>query len=64
MIETDKARQLAMILQAIEEAEREMADYRASHKERMETLHHEAWKLRCEILSGQKTLPMEPETAA
>ena len=56
-----QAQRLAMILQAIEDAEREMADYRADFKSRVERLQKQAWQLRNEILSGQMTLEAEPD---
>lgn len=55
----DKAKQLAMVLQAIEDAEREMADYRTDYKARMERLLNSARILRNEILTGQESLPIE-----
>ena len=55
-----QAQRLALILQAIEDAEREMADYRAEHKSRLERLQKQAWQLRNEILGGQMPLEGEP----
>lgn len=52
----DRAQQLAMILQAIEDAEQEMSEYRAAHKDRIERLRGEAFKLRNAILFGQLTI--------
>lgn len=51
---------LAMILQAIEDAEREKEDYNKAWKSRMQNLTTQAWATRCEILGGQMELPVEP----
>ena len=52
----NQAERLALILQAIEDAERQMADYRKDYTARMEHLRQQAWQLRNEILSGQLTI--------
>jgi hypothetical protein len=57
----DRAHQLALILQAIEDLEREKADFNADHKARMERLQKHAWQLRNDILSGQLSLVVEAE---
>jgi vacuolar-type H+-ATPase subunit H len=55
----EQARRLAMLLQAIEQEERNFAEARTEHKDCMERLHNQAYALRQEILSGQKPLPLE-----
>jgi predicted metal-dependent hydrolase len=52
----NQAEHLALILQAIEDVDREMANYRVDYKARRETLEQQAWKLRNQILSGQLTI--------
>ena len=56
----DPGHRLAMILQAIDREEMEFAEQKLEHKTRMETLRHEAWKLRQQIIGGQEELPLEP----
>jgi len=56
----DRAKQLAMIYQAIEDCDREFAEERAEYKERRESLIEEARKLRTIILSGQFELLPDP----
>ena len=51
---------LAMILQSIDREEMEFAEQKLEHKKCMETLRHEAWKLRQQIITGQEELPLEP----
>ena len=62
----DKARHLALILQAIDDLEMEFAEYKTDYKERMTKLVNEAATLKRNILSGQMTLTdiaAEPEAA-
>jgi hypothetical protein len=58
--ENDRARLLALALQAVEDLEEEKAEWNAEYKARMETLLQSARKLRREILTGQQRLPLEP----
>jgi hypothetical protein len=57
----DRAKRLAMILQGIEDCER---DFRTEYKDRLTRLTNQAAALRNEILSGQATLPIDPTEAA
>lgn len=52
----DRAKQLAMILQAIDDAEMEFAEYKTDFKKRMTTLVNHAAQLKRDILSGQLTI--------
>ena len=56
----DTGHRLAMILQSIDREEMEFAEQKLEHKSRIETLRHEAWKLRQQIITGQEELPLEP----
>jgi len=60
MTEMTLGTKLAMILQAIEDTEREKKDYDKSWKSRMQNLETQAWATRTEILSGQMPLIPEP----
>jgi hypothetical protein len=60
-LSTDPAFQLASALQAIDEAIKDFAEVKIEHKVRMERLYKEAGRLRMEILTGQKQLPLEGE---
>ena len=55
----DKARRLAMLLQAIEAEERNFAEVRTEHKDCIEKLQNQLYALRQEILSNQTSLPLE-----
>lgn len=57
----ERAKQLALIYQAIDDCDREFAEARADFKSRREVLENEAYKLRRDILSGQMTLVVPPE---
>lgn len=57
----DRAKQLAMILQAIDDAEMEFAEYRTNFKERMTRLTNSAATLKRDILSGQMTITELPQ---
>lgn len=59
----DRAQRLAMLLEAIDNEERHFAELRTEHKDCMERLLNQAYKLRQEILTGQMGLPVEPEAA-
>ena len=52
----DRAQRLAMLLQAIESEEMHFSELRTEHKDCMERLQNQAYKLRQEILSGQVSL--------
>lgn len=56
---TDRAKRLAMILQAIDDTEREFAETRTEYKDRMTRLRNQAFMLRTEIITGQEALPLE-----
>jgi hypothetical protein len=56
----NQAERLALILQAIEDTERERKDWTKDWQSRMERLHNQAWSLRNEILSGQLSFVAEP----
>lgn len=57
----NQAQRLAMLLQAIDDAEAERAEYMTEHKDRVMRLRNEASKLKREILTGQLTLVPDPE---
>jgi len=56
----ERAIQLAMLLKAIDDTERELAESRTAFKKRLEILHNELYQARWQILSGQMTLTVEP----
>lgn len=56
----ERAKRLAMILQAIDDSERQFAEVRTDFKNRLQTLQNQSWALRQSILSGQAELPLEP----
>ncbi len=58
--DTDKLMHMSLILKAIDDANQELTEFKASHKARLETLNGELSKLRWEVLSGQERLPLEP----
>lgn len=63
----DKGVRLAMILQAIEDANLDFAEVRADFKARIDRLQKELFQVRQEILSGQTSLldiAVEPASAA
>jgi hypothetical protein len=51
-----RAKQLAMILQAIDDAHMEFAEYKVDFRKRMTSLVNEAAMLKRTILSGQMTI--------
>lgn len=56
---TDKeprAKQLAMILQAIDDLKMERAEYLTDYKERLTRLVNEASKMKRDIISGQMSI--------
>jgi hypothetical protein len=55
----DRARRIALLLQAIEAEERNFAELRTEHKDCIEKLQNQLYSLRQEILSNQTTLPLE-----
>ena len=59
----DRARRIALLLQAIEAEERNFAEVRTEHKDCIEKLQNQLYALRQEILSNQIPLPIEPEAA-
>jgi hypothetical protein len=56
----DPAFQLASALEAIRKAEEDFSGVKAEHKARMEALYAEVNRLKLDILTGQKQLPLEP----
>lgn len=52
----ERAKQLALILQAIHDCEGEFAEVKLEFKKRLEVLHNEAFRLGRDILSGQMTI--------
>jgi hypothetical protein len=54
--DSPRAKQLAMLLQAIEDLKQEKARWQAEYKDRMEQLVGEAARLRTDILTGQMSL--------
>lgn len=61
---TDRAKRLALILQAIDDCERDFAETKTEYRDKLQRLNNQAWALRCEILNGQEVLPMTPPEAA
>jgi len=59
MTDNDKTKELCLVLQSIEDEEARFAELRTEHRETMEKLHHVAYRLRREIMSGQQSLPIE-----
>lgn len=60
---SDRGQHLAMVLQAMEDAEKDLAQYKAEHKSRMETLLRQKQRLQFEILTGQMSLIEEVPAA-
>lgn len=60
----DRAKQMALLYQAISDCEEERSEAAADFKARLETLHKEANRLRYEILTGQMSIPTEPPPKA
>ncbi len=58
-LSNDPAHRLASALQAIEDAEAEYAEVKAEFKDRLTRLHNEVAALKQDILTGQKTLPLD-----
>lgn len=56
----ERAIQLAMLLKAIDDTERELAEARTAFKKRLEILHNELYQARWQILSGQMSLVPDP----
>jgi hypothetical protein len=54
--------QLASALEAVRKAEEDFAGQKADHKARMEALYADVNRLKLDILTGQKQLPLEPMT--
>ena len=52
----DRAQRLAMLLQAIEDCDREFKDEKREYLERRNRLVSDAYRLRREIIDGQMTL--------
>lgn len=57
---SDRAKQIALLLQAIIDKDREKADWTRQWKEEREQLVREVDILRANILSGQMELPTDP----
>lgn len=55
-----RSKRFAMILQAIEDAEEDMANYRKDHASRMDTLRKELRALKMDELTGQLQLVPDP----
>ena len=60
----ERAKQLARLLQAIDDCERGFSEIKTDYKNRMEILRNQEYALRQQILSGQMELPVEPPEAA
>ena len=58
------AQHLAMLLQAVEELDRERDTWLKDWKTRRQNLDTSIWKLRTEIMGGQMELPVEPPKEA
>jgi hypothetical protein len=58
----DPAFQLASALEAVRKAEEDFSAQKADHKARMEALYADVNRLKLDILTGQKQLPLEPIT--
>lgn len=56
---SNQAKRIALILKAMDDANEALAEFKADHKARMETLQKELNALTYEILTGQQSLPME-----
>jgi hypothetical protein len=56
----ERAKQLALIYQGIEDCDREFSEFRTDYKARREALEKQAYYLRRDILSGQMTLVDPP----
>ena len=61
--EASKGQRIAMLLRAIEDDESAFSVSRLEHKTRQEILRGELAKIREEILTGQESLPLEPNPA-
>lgn len=56
----ERERRIALLLQALEDCDREMAEFKTEMKDRRTKLENQLASLRNEILSGQATLlPIE-----
>jgi hypothetical protein len=55
----DRAKRLALILQAIDETKREFAETKTEFQDRIMRLQNQAMMLRTEIITGQEPLPLE-----
>ena len=58
----DRARQIALILQAIDDTEREFAETKTEFKDRMTRLQNQLHTAKADILSGQLELVPEQPT--
>ena len=53
---SDRGQHLALVLQAIDDAEKDLAHFRIEHKARLENLMRQKAQLQFEILTGQMSL--------
>ena len=62
---SNQAKRIALIVQAIETTEAELAAVKTDFKNRLTVLHNELGTVKTEILTGQKSLlPDDPPEAA
>jgi hypothetical protein len=60
-VSEDRAKRIALLLQAIEDLHAEKAEFLTEWKSRMTVLENQLGTLRTEILTGQLTLVPDPE---
>lgn len=60
----DRLREIALLLRAIDDSTRERAEFLTAWKADREEIEKKLDRLKDDVLSGQKSLPLEPEPEA